>query len=185
MTWLAENALVIWMAGAVALTMALIVFFQTRTNGALYGVVAVVLVTAVFLVANRIWETPREAVERTLYNLAATIETNDVQGALKFLSPSVSAELRKDVETLMPLVEIEMARILGSPAIEMSPNEDAATVRCQGIIRAKNKQDGMVGGAADKFVLQWVRSGDRWLLESYTSDKDWNAAVKGTKVRSK
>jgi hypothetical protein len=100
-----------------------------------------------------------------------------VKGALGFLSPSVNAELRKDVETLMPLVEIELARIVGTPAIEMSPNADAATVRCQGVIRAKNKQDGMVGGAADKFVLEWVQSGDRWLLESYTSEKDWNRAV--------
>jgi hypothetical protein len=181
MSWLAENALAIWMGGAVALTMALIVYIQTRTSGALLGILAVVLVTAAFLVANRMWETPREAVERTLYSLAATIEANDVKGALKFLSPSVSADLRKDVETLMPMVNIELARIVGTPEITMSPNEDAATIKCQGIIRAKNKQDGMVGGAADKFVLQWVRSGDRWLLESYTSDKDWNAAVKQRK----
>jgi hypothetical protein len=112
-----------------------------------------------------------------LYSLAATVEANDVKGALGFLSPSVSAELRKDVETLMPLVEIELARIVSTPEIVVSPNADSATVKCQGIIRAKNKQDGMVGGAADKFVLEWVHSGDRWLLESYTSEKDWNAAV--------
>lgn len=185
MNWLAENALAIWMAGAVALTMALIAYFQTRTNGALYGVVVVVLVTAALLVANQMLETPREAVQRTLYSLAATVEANDVKGALGFLSPSVSPELRKDVETLMPLVEIEMARIVGTPEIEVSPKADAATVRCQGVIRAKDKQDGMVGGAADKFVLQWVRSGDRWLLESYKSDKNWNAAVRKSKGRSK
>jgi hypothetical protein len=181
MTWLAENALAIWMAGAVALTMALIVYFQTRTNGALYGVVAVVLVTAALLVANRMLETPREAVERTLYSLAATVEANDVQGALAFLSPSVSAELRNDVETLMPLVRIERARILGTPLTEVSPSGDAATVQCRGLILGVNKKDGMKGAAEDRFVLQWTHSGDRWLLDSCKSDQNWNAAVKRPK----
>jgi hypothetical protein len=45
------------------------------------------------------------------------------------------------------------------------------------MILAVNKKDGMKGGAEDHFVLQWVRRGDRWLLEGYTSQKDWNNAV--------
>ena len=35
MNWLAENTLPICMIGAVALAMAVFVYFQTRTNGAL------------------------------------------------------------------------------------------------------------------------------------------------------
>ena len=62
-------------------------------------------------------ETPREAVERSLYDLAATVEANDVKGALGYLAPSADAQLRKDVETLMPLVRIDRARIIGTPEI--------------------------------------------------------------------
>ncbi len=80
MNWLAENALPIWMGGAVALTMALIVFHQTRTNGALLGILGVIVITAALLLTERLIETPREAVERTLYSLAATVEANDVAG---------------------------------------------------------------------------------------------------------
>jgi hypothetical protein len=122
-------------------------------------------------------ETPLEAVERSLYELAARVEANDVAGAMSYLAPSVSAELRKDVETLMPLVRIERARVMGAPLTEMSPRGDAATVQCRGFILAVNKKDGMKGGADDRLVLQWVLSGDRWLLESYTSEKNWNRAV--------
>ena len=46
MTWLAENSLPIWMGGAVALTMAFIVYLQTRSNGALLAILGVILVTA-------------------------------------------------------------------------------------------------------------------------------------------
>ena len=47
MNWLAENALPIWACGAVAMTMALIVYLQIRTNGALLGIIAVLAVVAV------------------------------------------------------------------------------------------------------------------------------------------
>ncbi len=65
MNWLAENSLAIWMLGTVALTLALVIYFQTRTNRALYGVAAVVIVTAALLLTSWLIETPREAVERT------------------------------------------------------------------------------------------------------------------------
>ena len=78
LTWLAENALPIWMLGAIALTMAAIVYLQTRSRGAFFGVVGVLAVTALLLLVNRLIETPREAVERRLYEIAATVEANDV-----------------------------------------------------------------------------------------------------------
>ncbi len=179
MNWLAENALTLLMVGAVALAMAVFVFFQTRTSGALYGVLGVILVTAVLVLTSWLIETPREAVEHSLYNLAATVEANDVKGALSYLSPSADPQLRKDVETLMPLVKIERARILNTPEIELqgTPQINSATVKCQGVILAVNRKDGMKGGAEDHLVLKWVLRDGRWMLESYTSHKNWGRAV--------
>ena len=176
MTWLAENTLTICMIGAVALAMALFVWFQTRTNGALYGVLGVILLTAVLALTSWLIETPREAVERSLYELAATVEANDVKGALSYLAPKVDAELRTDVETLMPLVKIERARVIGTPDIVMEGG-NAATVKCRGVVLAVNKKDGMKGGAEDHLVLKWILRDNRWLVESYTSQKNWNRAV--------
>src|SRR6188768_1040699 len=141
MTWFAENPLTICMIGAVALAMALFVWFQTRTNGALYGVLGVTLLVAVLALTSWLIETPREAVERTLYELAATVEANDVKGTLGFLAPSANPELRKDVETLMPLVQIDRARIVGETEIELEgAKNDAATVKCRGVVFAVQKK---------------------------------------------
>ena len=115
--------------------------------------------------------------ERTLYSLAGTVEANDVPGVLSYLGPNATKALREDVETLMPLVRIERARIIGAPEIEVSPDGASATAKCRGIIMAVSKRDGMKGGGDDRFVLEWIRSGDRWLLENYTSTKDWNRAA--------
>jgi hypothetical protein len=177
--WLAENALPIWMGGAVALTMALVVYLQTRTNKVLFGMAAVVAITAALLAAEWLMETPREAVERRLYELAATVEANDVPGTLAFLAPTADKEIREDVETLMPLVDIERARVVGTPQIEVAEGSQpaTATVQCRGIIVATVRKSGMKGGQDDQLTMHWVRSGDRWLVESYTSKRNWHRAV--------
>jgi hypothetical protein len=177
LTWLAENSLPIWMLGAIALTMAAIVYLQTRSRGAFLGVVGVVAVTALLLLINRLIETPREAVERRLYEIAATVEANDVAGTLKFLAPKASADLRSDVETLMPQVRIERARVIGTPQTEVNATQDAATIQCRGIILAVRRQDGMKGGDDDRLELHWVLRDNQWLLESYSSQKNWNRAM--------
>jgi hypothetical protein len=180
MTWLGENSLTIWMLGAVALTMALVVYYQTHTSRAFYGVLAVILATAALLGTSWAIETPREAVERSLYELAATVEANDVDGALSFVAPTAAnSQLRKDVRELMPLVRIERARVIGTPEIELGPgpNPTSAIVKCRGVILAVDKRDGMKGGADDQLTMTWVRQGDRWLVETYESQKNWRRAV--------
>ncbi len=177
LTWLAENSLPIWMLGAIALTMAAIVYFQTRSRGAFYGVVGAIAATTLLLLVNRLVETPREAVERRLYEIAATVEANDVPGTLRFLAPSVSTEVRSDVETLMPQVRIERARVIGTPQTELNATQDAATIQCRGIILAVRRSDGMKGGDDDRLELHWVLRDGEWLLESYASQKNWNRAV--------
>ena len=176
MSWLADNELAIWMGGAVALTTALVVHFQTRSSKALAAIVAVLAVTAALLVAEHLFETPREAVERTLYELAAAVEANDVAGTMSFIAPSAAPEIRHEIERQMPLVKIDRARVIGSPKIEVASGPDPTTARvhCRGLIVAIIKQNGMKGGAEDEVSLEFVRNGDRWLVESYTSKRNWN-----------
>jgi hypothetical protein len=174
--YLAEKSLPIWMGGAVAFTMALVVYLQTRGNTALLSMVAVVALVATLLVTERIIETPREAVERTLYELAATVEANDVAGALRFVAPSATGQIRKDIETLMPLVKIERARVIGAPRI-ITDDSSNATVECRGLVIATDKRTGVKGAAEDELLIKWVRQGDRWLISRYGTKKNWDRAL--------
>jgi hypothetical protein len=179
MSWLAENALPIWVCGAIALTMAVIVYVQTRETKALVAVVVVMAITGALVIAESLMETPREAVERSLYELAAVVESNDVPGTLTYLAPTADQKIRSDVETLMPLVKIERARIMNTPQIELGTgsNPTSAVVQCRGFILAVDKRDGMKGGQEDHLTMTWIRQGDRWLLESYTSKRNWHRAL--------
>jgi hypothetical protein len=174
MNWLAENALPIWACGAVALTMALIVYFQTRTTGALVGTVAVLGITGLLLLSEWAMETPREAVERTLYELADTVEANDIQGALQFIAPGAS-KIRNDIETMMPLVTIDTANIMGTPLIEVNVADQppSAKVECRGFFHGTMKQNGMKGGDRAEITIFFAQVGDRWLVSDYEPNKDW------------
>jgi hypothetical protein len=179
MNYLAENALPIWAAGAVAVTLALIVYLQTRTTASLMAIIVIIAIAGALLLTEHLIETPREAVERALYELADTVEANDVEGALRFLASTADTQIRRDVENLMPLVEIERANIMGSPTIEVEASDepDSATVTCRAVIIATVKQNGMKGGANDELTMHWVRQGDRWLVKDYVAKKRWDRAV--------
>lgn len=180
MNYLAENALAIWIGGAVLLTMAGIVYLQLRTRGALLAMLAVVLATGALLVVEHLVETPREAVERTLFELAAAIEANDLPGVLRYIAPN-ARDVRSDAEALMPLVIVNKARVLGTPEIVVDESAQplSATAKCQGFIDVTVKQNGAKGPYMDRVVIHFVADGQRWRIESYTPERDWRRAAGG------
>ncbi len=180
MNYLAENALPIWALGTVLVTMAGVVYWQSRSGAALGAMLAVVVVTGLLLVVERLIETPREAVERTLYEMADVVERNDVEGALAFVAPGAS-QIRKDIETLMPQVRIERANIMGTPEtqVDLTQSPPTASVSCRGFVYGTLQRNGMTGGQAVELVITFVQDGDRWLVQDYTSPRDWRRAVSG------
>lgn len=178
MSYLAENSLPIWTAGALLLTFTLVVYFQTRSNGALLAAATVVAITGALLAVEYWIETPREQVERTLYALAAAVEANDMQSALAHVAPSAN-QLRVDIETMMPLVIVDRANILGSPQIDVDDSQEpaVATVQCRGFAVATIKRTGMKGGDNAELTISFVRDGDRWLVSDYSSDRDWRRVL--------
>jgi hypothetical protein len=184
MNFLAENALAIWMVGAVLVTMAGITVAQLRTRGALLALLAVIVFVGALLVVEHLIETPREAVARTLDELAAAIEANDLPGVLAFIAPT-AGEIRKDAETLMPLVVVNKARVLGTPEITVDESAQplsataTATAKCQGFVDVTVRQNGAKGPYMDRVEIHFVATGDRWLIESYTPARDWRRAASG------
>jgi hypothetical protein len=180
MNYLAENALPIWAAGAVVLTMALIAYLQLRNTGAFLAIVVILAVFGALLLTEYLIVTPREAVERTLYDLADTVEANDVAGALTYIAPGAS-QIRNDVEHVMPLVVIDKANIIGTPQVEVDETTQpaTATVQCRGFFHGTMKQNGMKGGDAAEMTIYFVQEGDRWLVSDYKPNKDWRREVRG------
>lgn len=179
MNYLAENAVPIWAGGAVLATMALVVYFQSRANAALVALLVIAALTGGLLAFEWAIETPREAVERTLNEIAAAIEANDLPALLTYVAPTAT-QVRTDAETLMPLVKVEKARILGSPevVVDLAVQPPTATAKCQGLVDVVVKQNGMKGPYMDRVTIEFVKDGDRWLIRDYTPARDWRKAMR-------
>ena len=179
MSYLAESAVLIGAVGTVLLVLAVVVYSQTRRRGALVAMLLIALVTGALLVVERRIETPREAVERTLYEIAAAVEADDVAAVLQFLAPG-AVEVRRDAETLMPLVDVEKARIMGTPdiVVDLDANPRTATVRCQAMIDVTIRQSGTSGPYMDRVTIQLIVRDGRWLVESYTPAHDWRRELR-------
>jgi hypothetical protein len=178
MSWLVENPLAIALLGAIALALTLVVYYETRSPKSFAAAGVVVLLTGALLVAERYLETPREAVERTLDEIAAAVRDNDVPLVLAYIDPSATA-LRKDVETGMPDVDVERATIIGTPLVELRPDghPTTATVKCRGFVYGTLRRNGMKGGQTAELTVTFARDGDRWLVTDYTSDQDWRRVL--------
>jgi hypothetical protein len=176
--WLFENPVAIWCGGSVLAALAVIAYLQLRTRGALIAILAIVLVTAALSILERLVVTPREQVEQSLNQVVARIGANDLPGVIALIDPAAKAA-RADAESLMPLVKVNRASIVGTPAIEvdMEANPPTATVNCQGLIDVTVKQNGIQGPYMDRVRIHLVREGERWLIDSYTPAKDWHHAV--------
>jgi hypothetical protein len=155
------------------------VYLQTRSRGAVAAMGIIVLLTAALLAVEWLLETPREAVARTLYEIAGAIEADDLPGVLTYIAPS-STEVRADAETLVPLVVVEKARILGTPNIDVddTTNPRKATVNCQAMVNVVVKQNGLKGPYMDRVTIDFVERDGRWLIESYTPKQDWRRELR-------
>lgn len=179
MTWIFEDALPIWLGGALLVTLALVVYAQVRSRGALRAVVAVVLLTAILLLVEWLVVTPREAITRTLYDAAAAVEANELEATLTFISPQ-ARQFRADIEALMPQVDFRKARVAGDLTVEIDElvQPIRARARFRAVADATLKRNGMSGVYVDMVEVYFVHDEDgQWLIEECRSDQDWRRAA--------
>lgn len=172
------------MAGAIALTIASIVYLSTRSRGSQNAVGVVLLLTVAGVLVERFVETPREQVQATLQELLDAIEANDVPGVLSHLS-SQAVDVRSDAETLMPRLEIEKANNTGDMEITLDDeaNPTQASIKFTGFILATDIASGMRGAYHDGVTLVMERAGDRWLVRECIPDKNWRSEARKLRRR--
>lgn len=174
MNYLLESPLPILMAGAIGLTISVMVYLSMRTRGSQVAIGVVLLATLAGLLTERWIETPREEAANTLQELLDAVESNDVPGVLSYLSPH-AGDVRSDAETLMPRLDIERANTAGEVEIALDDerNPTQATAKFKGFIVATDKASGIRGGYNDGVTVIMERAGNRWLVRECIPERDW------------
>jgi len=173
MTFFTENGLAIAVIGGLATTLTLVFFMARRTGGSLGAFAAAVAATIVLLAIEWFVQTDREQVASAVHNIYAAVDQNDVDGVLALIDTTPGdAQLRADVQALMPSVKVESA---GSGRnIEVTLNESAtpmtATTTSRAFLNGTHVQTGHpVPYVNQRVDMEWVKSGEHWLLKGYTA----------------
>jgi hypothetical protein len=169
-----ENPLAIAVVGGLFATFALVVFLARRSLASLVALGGIIAVTLLLMLIERLVVSDREQVETGVDSVLAAVEANDLPTVLTWIDPA-AVSVRADVQALMPLVKVDKARAMGE--IEVTINDAAnpptAMSRFRAFLDGVHGSSGMrVAYFNQQVDVDWVKQGDRWLINGYTAYYD-------------
>jgi hypothetical protein len=170
MIWLTENPFPVLLIGTLTTAILAGGWLRTGSKWLLAGVLAAIAVTVGLVLTERWIVTDREQVTWTLYEIAAAVERNDVDGAMQHAysgAPNVrdhaNAELRQ-----YRFSEVNIKRNL---QIEVFPNYDPPMARAEfNVVVVLTTRDGLVSNRRiPRYVeVTFYREDDgRWGVGGY------------------
>lgn len=170
-----ESPVAVGAVGLLLITLAAIVYFQTRSRGSFGLLLGAVLLTIGGVAFERLWLTPREQVRRSIDGVFEAIRGNDLPGVLLWID-AAAADVQSDAQTLMPMFRVEAASEGGEVEVDLPADVSdgaVATAKLKPLLRVQHTQSGAVGAYFDTLELDFVRRGDRWLLRAYRPAQNW------------
>ncbi|MBN1853872.1 MAG: hypothetical protein JW829_14155 [Pirellulales bacterium] len=165
MTRFAEDPTPAILLGLTALSIAGIVYLHTRRTGSLIAILAILLITCLAVVAERVLLTERERIEAVIYGVAEAAEANNMSAVLAWIAPQ-SSEIRRLVQREMPRCQIERARILSKLSITLDENRSplSAEVKFQGFLSGQWGRDHVNFGQISDVTVSLKKNNDSWLI---------------------
>lgn len=163
-----ENPIPIYFVGAVLLVVTGLTFLTRRTLRSLIWFVGMVLAVLLMLAVERLVVTEREQIEANLATLFDALRENDMPGVLALVHPD-AAEVRADVETMMPEAEVTDT---GATMVHIDVSDSKATSDFLGRLDGRHKRTGHRVFYLDEVRLDWHKRDGQWLLAGYQAM--WN-----------
>jgi ketosteroid isomerase-like protein len=168
MTTLLENPWPGLLAGIIVSMLLAIAYFAVPKRGILIAMGVAVAATLGMFLLERFVVTPAEEVEQTLYDLAATLQTNDVPAVLEFVSPD-AAMVRGAAQRHMPRYQINEVHIASNLEVkvnEADPTKAVAKFNCR--VNANDRRGELpYNNALLQFSINFEKVGDKWLIAEY------------------
>jgi hypothetical protein len=166
MTWFFEDPLPIVVMCAILGVALAVGFIKTGQRWLLAAVVAIVVLAIALLAIERAVVTDREHVEKVLFTIADAVERNDIDEALRHISPDAPGVQHANIE----LRRINFREVDIKPNLEIEVFPDQAVPTAQTRFNVVVVADVGLGGADryPRFVeATFVKDGDRWLVIDY------------------
>jgi hypothetical protein len=149
------------------------------------GIAALVVLglTGILVVAGLTVETDREAVKRTLAQIAADVESNDLNRVLSHISPQATS-IRAEAEAEFPRYRFDAVEIkwqlLEIDFEQSSAGEKRAHATFNVVVTGDLKSAGVGSQTIPRYVeVDFVKEGEAWKVAGYSHDD----AMKGFKKK--
>jgi hypothetical protein len=157
------------------LTLALIVgwAYSARREAAIAALVVLAL-TAALVVAGLTVETDREAIKRTLAQIASDVESNDLNRVLAHISPQATS-IRAEAEAEFPRYRFDAVEIkwqmLEIDVDESPAGEKQAHATFNVVVTGDLKSAGVGAQTIPRYVeVDFAKEGDAWNVIGYSHD---------------
>jgi hypothetical protein len=166
MTWLYEDPLPIIVMSAILCVALAVGFIKTGQRWLLAALAAVFVLAIALLAIERAVVTDREQVEEVLFTIAEAVERNDIDEALRHVSPNAPGIHHANVE----LRRINFREVDIKPNLEIEVFADQIPPTAETRFNVVVIADVGLGGA-DRYPryveATFVKDGDRWRVNDY------------------
>ena len=169
MTWFTEGPWTIVIVAVLVEVVLGIALWRSGRGAILAAMGAVLAIAAVLVVVERLIVTDREQIAATLDGAAASLETNELDAVLRFVSPNAHA-LRADVRSVLSQFTFQEVRVAGELEIQFNRlvAPPAASARFIGRINIRDRRGQIpYENYVDRFTVLLEQHGGEWLISGY------------------
>lgn len=172
---LVEKPLTIGLSGGLVFAILLMLALQSGRRGLLIASGVVFAVTCLLLLTERLIESPREQLRRTLGEIMAVINAHDLPALLEYVH-SDGHSVRADAERYYSVYQIQQVRVTRIWDVVIIDSDDGQinfTVRVVGATRDAS----MTGDGFVYVQARFRKEGDRWKVITYRYDSPERAIM--------
>ena len=173
MTWLFENPVPTVLIGVLSLAILIGGWLKTGWRSLIVAMVAVIALTVGLVVLERYVVTDREQVDLTLREIAALVERNDIDGALKHVHSS-GQRIRDAASGELRGYKFSKVSITSTPEIKLSPahNPTQAVAEFNVVVVVSDAAGGLSDVRAPRFVsVTFLKEDGQWRVSDYKHDE--------------
>lgn len=166
---LTEQPTMIFVIGALAVVLSLVGLVKSGRAEFLYGTGALVLLTAVALIAERQIVTKKEELRGVLLAISDDLAADDIPAVLNYFS-SEAEDIRKRAEGLLKRVRVTRVAIKNNLQVAPKDGRDdcvVATFNAVGI--ASERKGSITDQPSPQFMtVEFVHEGGSWRIRDYS-----------------
>lgn len=167
MTYLFESSLSIVLVGTLVALLAFAAWLQTRRKAILVVGILVAALTIIAVIVERTVVTDSEEVKATIHEIARSMQTNEVDVIVRFISDQ-QPKLRQQAKSTLQRVSVQKVTIKPNLRVAIDDGGRTAQATFNAVARVNDKSGSWKNQLVPRFmIVDFAKQGDDWKVIAY------------------